>query len=65
MVDPLDEFGYHPVDMSGWVGVLSALQGTPSTVITKIASEVNRFIKLPEVSQKILELDLERVDRAY
>ncbi|MGE0333253.1 MAG: Bug family tripartite tricarboxylate transporter substrate binding protein [Ramlibacter sp.] len=52
--------GYPAVDMAGWGG-LFAPAGTPPAVVAKIAAEVNRIIKLPDVSAKILELGFEPV----
>lgn len=54
------EAGYPDVNMPGWGG-LFAPAGTPQPVISKIAQEVNRIIKVPDISKKILELGFEPV----
>ena len=54
------EAGYTGVNMPGWAGLFAPV-GTPPAIVAKIAAEVNRVIKLPDVSQKILELGFEPV----
>lgn len=52
--------GFPSVNMPGWAG-LFAPAGTPQPIIDKLSLEVNRIVKLPDVSQKILELGFEPV----
>lgn len=54
------EAGYSSVNMPGWAG-LFAPAGTPPDVVARIGAEINRIIRLPEVSQRILELGFEPV----
>lgn len=54
------EAGFAAVNMPGWGG-LFAPAATPKPVIEKLAHEVNRIIKLPDVAKKILELGFEPV----
>jgi tripartite-type tricarboxylate transporter receptor subunit TctC len=59
-IPTFSEAGYPAVNMPGWGG-LFAPAGTPQPVVRRIAAEVNRIIKLPDVAPKILELGFEPV----
>ena len=50
--------GYPAVNMPGF-GALFAPLGTPKPIIDKLASEMARIVKLPEVAPKLLELGFE------
>lgn len=52
--------GYPAVDMPGWAG-LFAPAGTPPEIVQKLAAEMARIVKMPDVAQKILELGFEPV----
>ena len=49
------ELGQPEVDMPGW-GALFAPAGTPKAVVDKLALEISRIVKLPDVAPKILDL---------
>ena len=51
-VPTINESGYKGFDATTWFGLL-APAGTPQPVVTKVNSEVNRILQLPEVRQKI------------
>ena len=54
------ELGLPEVDMPGWGGVF-APAATPKAVLTKLTTELNRVIMLPDVQAKMLELGFESV----
>jgi tripartite-type tricarboxylate transporter receptor subunit TctC len=54
------EAGFPSVNMPGWAG-LFAPAGVPQPIVAKIGAEVNRILKLPDVSRKILEPGFEPV----
>ncbi len=54
------EAGYPQVTMPGWGG-LFAPAGTPQPVLDKLTAEVNRILKLPDVSARMLEMGFEPV----
>ena len=49
------EVGFPGVDMPGWQG-LFAPAGTPKPIIDKVADEMARILKLPDVSPKLYEV---------
>jgi tripartite-type tricarboxylate transporter receptor subunit TctC len=49
------ELGQPAVDMPGW-GALFAPSGTPKAVIDRLALEIARIVKLPDVAPKIQDL---------
>lgn len=49
------ELGQPAVDMPGW-GALFAPAGTPKAVIDRLAPEIARIVKLPDVAPKIQDL---------
>jgi tripartite-type tricarboxylate transporter receptor subunit TctC len=52
------EAGFPAVNMPGW-GALFAPAGTPRPIIDKLAAEMARIVKLPDVAPKLLELGFE------
>ncbi len=52
------EAGLPAVDMPGWAGAFVPA-GTPKPVVEKLAAELNRVVKLPDVAPKLLELGFE------
>lgn len=46
------EQGYKDYVMGNWVGIVTTA-GTPPTVVNKLAVEVSRVLKLPDVSEKL------------
>ena len=52
------ELGYHSFDPYGWFGVFLPA-GTPAPVVQKLSEEVNRILRLPDVSAKIEALGLQ------
>jgi tripartite-type tricarboxylate transporter receptor subunit TctC len=54
------ELGHSDVDMPGW-GALFAPAGTPMAVIDRLAPEIARIVKLPDVASKIQELGFDPV----
>ena len=54
------EAGLPAVNLPGW-GALFAPAATPKPVLTKLGTEVNRVIMLPDVQAKMLELGFESV----
>lgn len=52
------ELGYHSFDPYGWFGVFLPA-GTPAPVVQKLSEEVNRILRMPEVSAKIEALGLQ------
>lgn len=52
------ELGYHSFDPYGWFGVFVPA-GTPAPVVHKLSEEINRILRLPDVSAKIESLGLQ------
>jgi len=52
--------GFPDVNMPGFAG-LFAPAATPQPIVDKLSAEVNQIVKMPDVSQKILELGFEPV----
>jgi tripartite-type tricarboxylate transporter receptor subunit TctC len=52
------ELGYHSFDPYGWFGALLPA-GTPPAVVQKLSEEINRILRLPDVTAKIEALGLE------
>lgn len=52
------ELGYHSFDPYGWFGVFLPA-GTPAPVVQKLSEEINRILRLPEVTAKIEALGLQ------
>jgi tripartite-type tricarboxylate transporter receptor subunit TctC len=52
------ELGYHSFDPYGWFGVFVPA-ATPAPVVQKLSEEINRILRLPEVSSKIEALGLQ------
>ena len=52
------ELGYHSFDPYGWFGVFVPAK-TPPAVVQKLSAEINRILRLPEVTAKIEALGLE------
>lgn len=52
------ELGYHSFDPYGWFGVFVPAK-TPPAVVQKLAAEVNRILRLPDVTAKIEALGLD------
>jgi tripartite-type tricarboxylate transporter receptor subunit TctC len=52
------ELGYHSFDPYGWFGVFLPA-ATPPAVVQKFSDEVNRILRLPDVTAKIEALGLE------
>jgi tripartite-type tricarboxylate transporter receptor subunit TctC len=53
-VPTMPEQGFKDFVMSNWVGIV-APAGTPKPVLTKLAAEVTRILKLPDVAAKLTE----------
>lgn len=56
-VPSLRELGYTQFDAVGWFGMF-APGGTPRPIVDKIAAEVARIVKLPDVAKRLNELSL-------
>jgi tripartite-type tricarboxylate transporter receptor subunit TctC len=54
------ELGYHSFDRYGWFGVFLPA-GTPAPVVRKLSDEIDRILRLPEVTAKIEALGLQVV----
>ncbi len=52
------ELGYHSFDRYGWYGVFVPA-ATPAPVVQKMAEEIDRILRLPEVTGKIEALGLQ------
>lgn len=57
-VPTFQELGYHSFDPYGWFGLL-APAATPAPLVHKLADEVDRILKLPDVTAKIEGLGLQ------
>ena len=57
-VPTFQELGYHSFDPYGWFALLVPA-GTPPAVVNKLSVEVNRILKLPDVTAKIEGLGLQ------
>lgn len=57
-VPTFQELGYHSFDPYGWFALLVPA-GTPPAVVNKLSSEVNRILRLPDVTAKIEALGLQ------
>lgn len=55
------ELGYHSFDPYGWFGVFLPA-GTPAPVVHKLSEEINRILRLPDVTAKIEALGLQVAD---
>ena len=53
-VPTMIEQGYPDFVMSNWVGIVAAA-GTPKPVVNKLAAEVTRILKLPDVAGKLTD----------
>lgn len=54
------ESGHGSVNMPGW-GALFAPAATPRAIVEKVAAEMNRIVRLPDVANRLLELGFEPV----
>jgi tripartite-type tricarboxylate transporter receptor subunit TctC len=52
------ELGYPLYGLTGWAGVF-APAATPKPVIDKLASEISRIVRLPDVQTRILDFGFE------
>jgi len=52
------ELGYHSFDPYGWFGLL-APAGTPEPIVRKLSEEMNRILRLPDVTARIESLGLQ------
>jgi tripartite-type tricarboxylate transporter receptor subunit TctC len=52
------ELGYHSFDPYGWFGLFLPA-GTPAPVVQKLSDEVNRILRLPDVTARIEALGLQ------
>jgi tripartite-type tricarboxylate transporter receptor subunit TctC len=52
------ELGYHSFDPYGWFGVFVPV-ATPAPVVQKLSDEIDRILRLPEVTAKIEALGLQ------
>ncbi|MBI5276501.1 MAG: tripartite tricarboxylate transporter substrate binding protein [Burkholderiales bacterium] len=57
-VPSFQELGYHSFDPYGWFGLLLPAS-TPPAIVQKMSDEVNRILRLPEVTAKIEALGLQ------
>lgn len=57
-VPTVSEAGLPGYEMAGWIGLL-APRGTPRDVIDKLAAEVARIVKLPDVRERMATLGVE------
>jgi len=57
-VPTFQELGYHSFDPYGWFGLFLPA-ATPSPIVQKLADEVNRILKLPDVTARIEGLGLQ------
>ncbi|MEO9150269.1 MAG: tripartite tricarboxylate transporter substrate-binding protein, partial [Burkholderiaceae bacterium] len=57
-VPTFKELGYHSFDPYGWIGLLLPA-ATPAPLVQKLSAEVNRILRLPEVSARIEALGLQ------
>jgi tripartite-type tricarboxylate transporter receptor subunit TctC len=57
-VPTFQELGFHSFDPYGWFGLFLPA-GTPAPVVQKLSDEVNRILRLPEVTAKIEALGLQ------
>lgn len=57
-VPTFDELGLKNVDVAAWQG-LFVPKGTPAEVVTKLSSEMQKAIQLPEVRSKLEDFGLE------
>jgi len=53
-VPTMIEQGYPDFVLSNWVGIVAAV-GTPKPVVNKLAAEVTRILKLPDVAGKLTD----------
>ncbi|MDO9436549.1 tripartite tricarboxylate transporter substrate binding protein [Hydrogenophaga sp.] len=53
-VPTLREEGYPAVDMPGWGGFF-APAGTPAPIVQRLAGEIERLLKLPELSRRMID----------
>lgn len=52
------EAGYADLNLPGWIGVLAPVD-TPKPTVAKLAQEIARIVRLPEVAQKFVEVGYE------
>jgi tripartite-type tricarboxylate transporter receptor subunit TctC len=57
-VPTFKELGYHSFDPYGWFGVFVPA-ATPAPIVQKLSAEVNRILKLPDVTARIEGLGLQ------
>ncbi len=57
-VPTFQELGYHSFDPYGWFGLFLPA-ATPSPIVHKLSDEVNRILKLPDVTARIEALGLQ------
>lgn len=55
-----DELGYKGLDADGWIGIF-APGGTPRPIVDKLAAELDKAIKMPDVRERIISFGLEPV----
>jgi tripartite-type tricarboxylate transporter receptor subunit TctC len=57
-VPSFQELGYHSFDPYGWFGLLLPA-ATPAPIVLKLSDEVNRILRLPDVTARIEALGLQ------
>ena len=57
-VPSFQELGYHSFDPVGWFGVFLPA-ATPADIVNKLSEDVNRILRLPDVTARIEGLGLE------
>lgn len=55
-----DELGYKGLDADGWIGVFVP-GGTPRPIVDKLAAELDKAIKMPDVRDRIISFGLEPI----
>jgi tripartite-type tricarboxylate transporter receptor subunit TctC len=61
-VPSVAELGYRGMEMSAWVGLV-APAGTPSAIVEKLATEIEKVLEQPEVQKQLLSNGAEPVGR--
>ena len=57
-VPTFQELGYHSFDPYGWFGLFLPA-ATPAPIVQKLSAEVNRILKLPDITARIEALGLQ------
>jgi tripartite-type tricarboxylate transporter receptor subunit TctC len=60
-VPTFGELGYPLRGLTSWAGVF-APAATPSPIIERLATEIGRIVRLPDVQAKILDFGFEPMD---